>query len=509
MVSKHKFFPVIFFVIIIASVLFGSVTTTIEEQTLEEPTLFNKNEMPILSTNMRQDKGESLGEQNTFWVVDPNTGNYEQVTAKLLSIGQYCYIYVDLTTISAIGETEATDRSNSYSSEFDSNMYSTNLELVGHPDGFIGDIDGDPKITVLISPESYGGVYFFKDDDPTHPYSNNREMVYIHSNLNELRGYNTIIHELNHLIWFNHEQDEAIFVLEGTAEYSRYKAGYLNNESYISAHIAADYNLTYKTNYFKGHPESSLLYWDYDDNILNRASYGRSYMFMLYLSERFGEGFLTELVTIIEDGPAGIEKALRNRGLNHTFNEIFLDWITACTIDLESFADGKFGYQTADFKISSLSEISQLPYLSAVSKYKLYGFNVRRINSPPNEFTVKITNPKPHVLGISAVINDENGWNITQVICPDNDEEEIYLYYSGKDINNAYIITSIISLDTPYAPSFLYPRLTAPYKYLTLTILDGHVTVEVSENANLRILYTGLSIIISSIVINLKRKSKR
>ena len=508
MVGKHTFFQGILTVTIITFVLFGSITTSSDERNLEKPTLLNKKEIQF-SISVKQNKGESLGEQHTFWVVDPSTGNYEQVTAKLLSIGQYCYIYVDLTTINAIGETEATERSNRYSSEFDSIMYPTNLELVGHPDGFLGDIDGDPKITVLVTPESYGGAYLFKDDDPTHPYSNHREMVYIHSDLSELGGYSNLIHELNHLIWFNHELDEAIFVLEGTAEYSRYKAGYLNNLSYILAFKAADYNLTYLTNDFKAHPESSLLYWDYDDHILNRASYGRSYMFMLYLSERFGEELLTDLVTIVEDGPAGIETVLQNKGFNYSFNEIFLDWITACTIDLEDFADGRYGYQTADFMINSGSEITQLPYNSIERKYNLYGFQVKKIHSPPNEFTMKITNPKPHALGISVVINDKNGWNISQVVSYNNNDDESYLYFSGDEINYAYIITSIISTSTPYAASFVYPRLTAPYKYLTLAILDGHVTVEVSENANLRILYTGLSIIISSIVINHKRKSKR
>ncbi|MCK5047023.1 MAG: hypothetical protein KAS22_10620, partial [Candidatus Heimdallarchaeota archaeon] len=204
MVGKHTFFQGILTVTIITFVLFGSITTSSDERNLEKPTLLNKKEIQF-SISVKQNKGESLGEQHTFWVVDPSTGNYEQVTAKLLSIGQYCYIYVDLTTINEIGETEATERSNRYSSEFDSIMYPNNLELVGHPDGLLGDIDGDPKITVLFSPESYGGAYFFKDDDPTHPYSNNREMVYIHSNLNEQRIYSNLIHELNHLIWFNHE----------------------------------------------------------------------------------------------------------------------------------------------------------------------------------------------------------------------------------------------------------------------------------------------------------------
>ncbi|MHA1556101.1 MAG: hypothetical protein ACTSPM_04120 [Candidatus Heimdallarchaeota archaeon] len=467
--------------IIISLVLVGSFNIPSEVQYIESTIRCHKQEI-IEPFSRNQIKGEHLGEQNSFWVFNPNTDDYQQSTAKLLSIGQYCYIYVDLVTIGAIGETEAIEISNNYSLEFDSVMYPTNLDLVGHPDGFIGDIDGDPKITVLITPFSYGGVYFYKDDNPTHPYSNNREMVYIHPNLSMLGGYGTLIHELNHLIWFNHEQDEAIFVLEGTAEYTRYKAGYLNDESYIIAQKAANYNLTYRTNDFKTHPESSLLYWDYDDPILNRASYGRSYMFMLYLSERFGEDFLTDLVTITEDGPAGIETALKNRGLNFSFNEIYLDWITACTIDLVDFSDGKYGYRTADFKIDSVTHISQLPSSSEINQYKLYGFNVKKLNYPPNDFTIKITNPKPFALGVSLIIKDKNGWNITQAIHYD-DSDEISLFVSGNEINFAYIITSMISINTPAAASFNNPGIVDPTKNLAVTILEGHINSETTENA--------------------------
>ncbi|NHJ48309.1 MAG: hypothetical protein FK733_11035 [Asgard group archaeon] len=506
--GKHKLLQDFLTNLLFIMILFGSITSISEERSIVEPKHIIEEQMDF-STGMKQNKADSLGDQNDFWVNDPDTGDYEQVTAKLLSIGQHCYIYVDLTTITSLGETEATERSDMYSNEFDSIMYPTNLELVGHPDGNIGDVDGDPKITVLITPESYGGAYFFKDDDPTHPYSNNREMFYIHPDIGEKRILSNMIHELNHLIWFNHEQDEAIIVLEGTAEYSRYKAGYLNNESFISAGVAADYNLTIETNYFMSNPEGSLLYWDYSITALNIASYGRSYMFILYLSERFGEEFITDLVTIEEDGPAGIEKALQNKGLDLSFNDIFLDWITACTIDLEEFADDRYGYQTADFKISSVNPIFQLPYTSAEIKYNLYGFRVSKLYSPPNEFTVKLTNPEPYILGISVIINDNNGWSITQIISNNINDDESYFYFSGDEINDAYIITSIIDTNTPSAPNYNNPGVTAPIKYLTLTILDGHISPTNTENANLKLIYIGFCIALPVISIRQLRRKKR
>jgi hypothetical protein len=239
-------------------------------------------------------------------------------------------------------------------------------------------------------------------------------------------------------------------------------------------------------------PERSLLYWDYDITTLNIASYGRSYMFMLYLCERFGEEFLTDLVTIEEDGPAGIEKALENREFDYSFNDIFLDWITACTIDLEDFTDGRFGYHTADFTISAANPIFQLPYNAAELKYNLYGFRVSKLYSPPNEFTVKLTNPNPYVMGVSVVINDQNGWSITQMISNNNNNDESYFYFTGEEIDYAYIITSMIDTGTPSAANFNNPGLTAPIKYQTLTILEGHISP--TENVNLKFIYIGFGI---------------
>ena len=102
---------------------------------------------------------------------------------------------------------------------------------------------------------------------------------------------------------------------------------------------------------------------------------------------------------------------------------------------------------------------------------------------------MKLTNPKEYALGISAVINDKNGWEITQGVSFSGEDDESYFYFSGKEINYAYIITSMIDANTPSAPSFINPSLTAPYKYLDLEIIEGHISP--TDNANLKLIYIG------------------
>jgi len=110
---------------------------------------------------------EEIGNQEIFWSLDVLGGLYVQKRATLLSVGEKCYIYMANETIEEIGQSTAISNCNYYKDEFDAVIYDKNIEFMGHPDGRIGDIDGDPKVTVLIVElNGAGGVYLQKDDIP-------------------------------------------------------------------------------------------------------------------------------------------------------------------------------------------------------------------------------------------------------------------------------------------------------------------------------------------------------
>ena len=95
-------------------------------------------------------KAHDIGDFRWFWAVDYDEDVYYQADAYLLAIGEYCYIYFEDLVISILGEEEASERAEFYRDEFDSSIYPKVTALAGNPNGTLGDIDGDPRIYILI-----------------------------------------------------------------------------------------------------------------------------------------------------------------------------------------------------------------------------------------------------------------------------------------------------------------------------------------------------------------------
>lgn len=426
---------------------------------------------------------EEIGNQEIFWSLDVLGGLYVQKRATLLSVGEKCYIYMANETIEEIGQSTAISNCNYYKDEFDAVIYDKNIEFMGHPDGRIGDIDGDPKVTVLIVElNGAGGVYLQKDDIPGSTYSNHREMVYIDSSLGErIGGLMTLMHEFNHLIWFNYEMDEGHFLLEGAAEFGVYYAGYLS-----SATGPLGVNLTWHTNDFITNHQRSLLSFHLNNRIPLSEDYGKAYLFMLYLVEQFGIDFLRNLVLALPDGPLGIDSALNDSGYDSSFNEVFLNWITTCTIDNEIIANGIYGFKNADFVVNSDEIITDYPTQKMNVKHYHYGFHVEKLINPPDNFTFQITNPYPeYSMGISIALNDQNGWQVIKSIHSEI-KDILNIYVSGINIDEAYIITTLISENTPEVFQDFLNVGEETYYLLDYSIVEGHVQTTKMNNISIR-----------------------
>ncbi len=432
-----------------------------------------KDKTTSFSQNMILTLQENFGDQRDFWTLNYDSGEYEQIHATLLAVGDWCYIYVDNRTIALEGQQSVTIRSEMYAEEFDDTIYPKNIEFMGNPDGLSGDIDGDPRITVLIYPIVSGGGYYLLENELDHEYSNFREMIYVSPVLSSEECITIICHEFNHLILFNSDMNEADFVLEGIAEYSVYHAGYFSDETYLPSW--GKLNFSYHAVHFEDHPEFSLFYFDPE---LSYITYGASYMFYFYLVEQFGIEVITDSLAIESDGPKGLEEALLKNGYSISFNEIYLNWITACTIDQIGVHNDIFGFVNLDFNFAISTRITEFPYSQDNVKHNYYGTDVKKLISPPDNFTLKIETPKsPNSLGISVIIYDENGWNITKSIVPGNGRFT-YLYYTGKNIEKAYILTSMIKENVEEAPTDF---IEAPFEELDYIISEGYNIPEKSS----------------------------
>ncbi|MFW9793018.1 MAG: hypothetical protein ACFFEE_01850, partial [Candidatus Thorarchaeota archaeon] len=361
----------------------------------------------------------------SFWALNFDSMEHYIVDAHLLAIGDLCYIYFDDLAISIIGEAEATSRAETYRDEFDSNIYHRVADLAGSPDGTLGDVDGDPKVYILIV-EHYQS-YYRQSNEVEGEYSNMCEMVYIcYRTTNPV---NTITHEFHHLVWFNNEFDEVHFVLEGGAEYATYHAGYLSTN-----------NQTVRVPYFLNDIDDSLIYFE-----IEPQDYGACYLLAFYLAEQYGVQFLSDIVQHEYDGALGLETALEEAGHNISFNDLYLDWMAALTIDEEGFADDRYCYRDMDAIIQDYSPIETLPYQDDSVQLYCYGSKVYRLTSPPDCFRVELSQPADDVAGLSVAYRDTHGWHVQQT----QEEDTAVVQVTGDSIEIAHVIASYLYAETP------------------------------------------------------------
>lgn len=397
----------------------------------------NPPSVPIVSLDTI--KRDVIDEVQTFWMVtDFYEVTYSQISATLLAIGDNSYIYVTSSIISSVGTANARTRAEEWRDEFENKIYPNNLLYFGDPDGYLGDIDGDHHITILLAPlsEDVAG-YFDPKNEKSGGNSNTREMVYVDYDYNR---YSVLAHEFQHLIHYNYDPDEYWWVDEGCAEYTAYLNGY-----------ALATNLTeFARDYFQHNPEDSLLYWNYYDheNSENvRSDYGGAYMFIFYYTEKYGTEALRNLVSETFGGPLGIENTLHDLGFSIDFNELYLNWATALNVDDPSFGGGLYSFENLDINID-YELISVFPNTKTDKLNRFYGMYVTKLVSPGDFMLLEITPPGSYSLAISVAVHDINGWHVTQKIL----DTDINILMNGTLVDTVFVITSIVTSTTPSIP---------------------------------------------------------
>ena len=222
--------------------------------------------------------------------------------------------------------------------QFDEVIYPTDTTYFGMPEERP---PGNTKIDILIfnirdevfwSPETapyYIGGYF----SSAVSLINKRNIIHVDTYIGPLSyPYETVVaHEFQHLIHFDVDSDEELWVDEGCADFAIFLCGY----GHPADHIA--YYLVY-------HPLTSLTFWGG-----GLEDYGASYLFILYLSEHYGGAeMISDLVENSLNGIEGIENTLATHGYTITFDGVFQNWAIANYIDEISIGNGEYGYFTLD-----------------------------------------------------------------------------------------------------------------------------------------------------------------
>ncbi|NMC86632.1 MAG: hypothetical protein GYA58_15250, partial [Anaerolineaceae bacterium] len=292
------------------------------------------------------------GDELQFWVMDGDTNENQQVTATLRYQTDHVYFWVengvqyDKLALKKAVET------------FSNKIYETDREFFGSERN--PGIDDDPHVYILFSTgigDNVAGYTSFSDSYPQQiqQYSNQHEMFYLNAENQDLADtyvMDVMAHEFQHLIHEDHDGNEQLWLNEGFSELAVYLNGY--NPGGFDELFAMD-------------PDINLTEWPNDDSATS-AHYGSSFLFTLYLLDRFGEDTTKAVVANTDNGMQSIDEVLAQNnavdpqtGKQITADDVFQDWAVANYLDNPSLADGRYGYanysSVPDFTSAAESEI--------------------------------------------------------------------------------------------------------------------------------------------------------
>jgi immune inhibitor A len=268
------------------------------------------------------------GDVHTFWMSDEEEQRYWQIDAELAIKTEHTYLYVDT-------EASVSDEKLQEAAE----MLENQIHPATHSSfgsEWMPGIDNDPRVTILVTGQMPAGIagYFSSVDEyprSLKPHSNQREMIYVTSSyLGDLDLFGQLLsHELQHMIHWNQDQSEALWVNEGLSLLSEEINGY---ESVLGGWA------------FWRDTDMQLTNWAEESDDRQR-NYAASKLFLSYLVEHYG-GYEISLGLVADDayGIDGVDNALRTKGFEADFEAVFADWVVANLINDGNVGDGRYSY---------------------------------------------------------------------------------------------------------------------------------------------------------------------
>ncbi|MHA1984065.1 MAG: hypothetical protein ACW967_06900, partial [Candidatus Hodarchaeales archaeon] len=402
-----------------------------------------------------------------FWAVDygylGTTGGSEQdwidsfyqTNATVKAISNHSVIFVEDGI--SFDETSAQGLAN----EFETNIWNSEVPYFGT----VPDVDNNGKVSILImdiKDGSTGGSYIagvflrtHQSDPNGHSsneieyYSMNMELVHIDIQSvldNEVNG--TLAHEFQHLIHYQSDPAETLWIDEGASSFASYHAGYTSD---ISGYLSNS-----KPNYFLYDTDSSLTYWT-----SALRDYSSAFLFFLYLSNRFGPSIVGEIVNSTEQDQGSVIDILQNNyGYTGNFEDIFLDWTIANTLDLPGSLE--YGYSSHNLNARIVNNVNSFPS-SFSGSVSYWGTDIYQINSLTGQSILKIKFEEgvlgEYVVSTLAFSSEYGNWSIESYdsteIPGDFIDILITNFYTAKNSKVLLLIssTNLTSSDTSSIPN--------------------------------------------------------
>ncbi len=290
---------------------------------------------------MTPDPTPQPGERRRFYIIDHDTNQARTITARLLYTGEYAYFWaeegipVDPQDVASLMQT------------FEQRIYPAMRRYFGTEPS--PGIDGDPRIYILYVASLGGNVagYFSSNDAwprSVHPYSNQHEMFVFAANavsLNHPWVYSLLAHEFQHMIHWSQDRNEASWINEGASELAPHLLR-LQEDSRAPLYLL---NPAIPLNAWPDPQESSTL-----------PHYAASFLFLTYFWERLGDQALRDLIAEPANGWDGVQAVLDRYAPGMTYEDLFLDWLVAITVNDPKAADGRFGFRTLNLPVTARAD---------------------------------------------------------------------------------------------------------------------------------------------------------
>jgi hypothetical protein len=201
-------------------------------------------------------------------------------------------------------------------------------------------VDNDPHFSILhLSGDSDGSeLGYFSDTDeyPRELYGESNEEELVNLIMGPLEFgkdlyYGTMVHEIQHLIQWSMDSNEATWLNEGLSQLA---------EIYMGLETADTYD-------YLRQPTIQLNSWDYEDEVID-AHYAGAYLYSVYLWEQLGEAAIQELSRHPANGMAGVRAILNGYDPARDLVQFTADWAAANYLDNPA-AGPAYYYRNLDF----------------------------------------------------------------------------------------------------------------------------------------------------------------
>ena len=307
-----------------------------------------------------------IGDTQSFFI----DGSRKDAT--LLGLTEHAYFWVEEgLDLEQADVQEAADK-------FETEYYDNLIDLFG--DVWNPGIDNDPRISILHNVEAVEselGHFSSEDEYPRALFSQSNEQEMIYLNMAELRlgsdfYYGTLVHEVQHLIQWNMDPSETVWLNEGLAQLA---------EIYLGYDDTAD-----STDYLD-EPDTRLNSWNYDEDRVYRH-YAAAYLFSVYLWEQLGDDAIRALSRHPANGLAGVQAILQQFAPDITLDQLLANWMVANYLD-DADAGSLFSYDSLRLKRPSMKHtLDRDESLDTVNEINQFGVHYIDLNDLRGETTI-------------------------------------------------------------------------------------------------------------------------